>query len=103
MVHILLAHLSKAYAIILVTGRPEECRSLTLDWLARFGIIAPDDCLFMRANGDYRPDEIVKREIYERFIMPRLNVRLVVDDRDRVVKMWRSLGLECWQVAEGDF
>jgi hypothetical protein len=30
-------------------------------------------------------------------------VRLVLDDRNSVVKMWRSLGLECWQVAEGDF
>jgi len=26
-----------------------------------------------------------------------------VDDRDKVVKMWRSLGLNTWQVAEGNF
>ena len=31
------------------------------------------------------------------------DVFLVVDDRDKVVKMWRSLGLSVFQVAEGDF
>ena len=31
------------------------------------------------------------------------DVFLVVDDRDRVVKLWRSLGLTTFQVADGDF
>jgi len=26
-----------------------------------------------------------------------------IDDRDQVVEMWRSRGLVCWQVAEGNF
>ena len=30
-------------------------------------------------------------------------VRFVLDDRNSVVAMWRSLGLTCLQVAEGDF
>jgi hypothetical protein len=30
-------------------------------------------------------------------------VFLVVDDRDKVVKMWRDLGLNTFQVAPGDF
>jgi hypothetical protein len=28
---------------------------------------------------------------------------LIFDDRDRVVAMWRSLGIPCFQVAKGDF
>ena len=31
------------------------------------------------------------------------DVFLVVDDRDKVVKMWRDLGLNTFQVAPGDF
>ena len=31
------------------------------------------------------------------------DVFLVVDDRNKVVDMWRSLGLTVFQVAEGDF
>ena len=31
------------------------------------------------------------------------NVLGVFEDRDRVVKMWRDLGITCFQVAEGDF
>jgi hypothetical protein len=53
--------------------------------------------------GDMRNDSIVKEEIYEEHIKPRFNVRFVLDDRDRVVKMWRENGLKVLQVAEGDF
>ena len=28
---------------------------------------------------------------------------LIFDDRNKVVKMWRELGLPVFQVAEGDF
>lgn len=36
-------------------------------------------------------------------IRDRYDVRVVLDDRDSVVKMWRSLGLTCLQVALGEF
>jgi adenylate cyclase class IV len=59
--------------------------------------------LFMRQAGDNRDDRIVKREIYEREIKGRYNVRFVLDDRNKVVALWRDLGLPCFQVADGDF
>jgi hypothetical protein len=57
----------------------------------------------MREAGDKRADDIVKAEIFFRDIAPRWNVKAAIDDRNRVVAMWRSLGLLCLQVAEGDF
>ena len=30
-------------------------------------------------------------------------VLLVLDDRDQVAKMWRDMGLTCFQVNYGDF
>jgi hypothetical protein len=59
--------------------------------------------LFMRADGDYRPDDIIKEEIFFAKIAPNYNVRFALDDRNRVVSMWRRIGLTCLQVADGDF
>jgi hypothetical protein len=88
-------------AVVLVSGRQEKDRPPTERWLRRHGIV--HDALRMRATGDTRSDAIVKRELYERHIRGRYNVVLVIDDRQRVVDMWRSLGFQCWQVAPGDF
>lgn len=57
----------------------------------------------LRGFNDYRDDPIIKQEIYETYIKPYTDVDYVFDDRDRVVKMWRDIGLRCLQVQEGDF
>lgn len=57
----------------------------------------------MRPAGDQRDDRIVKEEIYRREIEGKYNVRFILDDRDKVVRRWRELGLPCFQVADGDF
>lgn len=89
--------------VIFVSGREETCRDSTLDWLTNRWAGVEHEHLFMRAEGDYRADTIVKREIYERDIAPRFDVQFVIDDRDSVVEMWRAIGLTCLQVAKGDF
>lgn len=98
------------HQIIFCSGRPvhddrgRDIGALSYGWLAKhLGSWALDCPLFMRAAGDKRPDDIVKREIYQRFIQDRYDVVLALDDRDRVVAMWRSLGVTCLQVAPGDF
>ena len=45
----------------------------------------------------------MKREIFERCIRDLYDIEFVLDDRNQVVEMWRSLGLKCLQVQEGDF
>lgn len=87
--------------IILVSGRMDKHRPETESWLADHDIAY--DALYMRATNDTRKDAIVKREIYEQHIKGRYNIRFVLDDRNQVVEMWRSLGLTCLQVADGDF
>ena len=57
----------------------------------------------MRATGDNRNDAIVKNEIFDTYIRDKWNVVCVLDDRDRVVKRWRELGLACFQVNYGAF
>jgi hypothetical protein len=89
--------------ILLVTGRPEKYRRTTEKWLKERIHLWHQYTLFMRPDNDNTPDEILKKKIYTEQIRPFYDVQLVLDDRTKVVKMWRSLGLECWQVAEGDF
>jgi hypothetical protein len=59
------------------------------------GNVATQDMRFM-------PDEILKHQMLNAFVDID-DVFLVVDDRDKVVKMWRDLGLNVFQVAPGDF
>lgn len=94
---------SAGYDIVVVTGREgtPQGRKQTEAWLAFHGV--PTDALFFRGVKDYRKDAEVKKEIYEGSIKHQWEVHLVMDDRDQVVEMWRSLGLVCWQVAPGDF
>ena len=90
---------------VFVTGRPEKCREDTEAWLKEHvpTFLNTDTPLLMRKDGDYRGDDIVKREIYEDYIEPYCEVMYVIDDRNRVVKMWRELGLTVLQVADGEF
>lgn len=87
--------------VILVSGRKEECRGKTLTWLWEHKI--PFQHLFMRADDDNRPDNVLKKEIFEKHIKDHYEVFCVLDDRQKVVDMWRELGLTCLQVAPGDF
>lgn len=87
--------------VIFLSGRPDSCRRDTEQWLAEQGWGAPP--LLMRRAGDERADYVVKYEIFDREIRDKYDVRLVLDDRDQVVDMWRAIGLPCWQVNRGDF
>jgi predicted kinase len=87
--------------IIVVSGRTDDGKELTERWLEQYGVKYV--ALYMRRVGDMRNDAVVKEEIYREHIENKYNIRFILDDRDRVVKMWRSLGLTVFQVAEGDF
>lgn len=87
--------------IVVVSGREDSCYDETRRWLVDNGIKFDD--LMMRTTGDKRNDAIVKQEIYEQFIKNNYNVLAVFDDRNRIVDMWRSIGLKCLQVDYGFF
>jgi len=89
------------YTIILLSGREDSCRDDTLEWLADNGV--DFDYLYMRKTGDDRNDAIIKKELFEAHVEKNFQVFFVLDDRNRVVDLWRSLGLTCFQVQEGDF
>ncbi len=89
------------FFIIICSGRDDTYREVTAKWLAKHGVIY--DGLLMRPADDKRNDAIIKREIYDGHIKDRYDIHFVLDDRDRVIAMWRDLGLKVLQVAPGDF
>ena len=102
---IVLNYAEMGFEILFVSGRSDSCRQDTMAWLNK--ILVESDRyhfrLFMRQEADTRPDWIVKYEIFDQHIRNAYDVRFVLDDRNQVVDMWRKIGLDCLQVAEGDF
>jgi len=86
---------------VYVTGRMERSRLKTELWLTKHGF--PRGPLYMRPENDHRDDVVIKTELAAKAGLSPSNVLLALDDRDRVVKMWREAGYRCLQVAEGDF
>lgn len=87
--------------VLLVSGRTDELQEETEQWLKKHDVPYTD--LMMRKDKDYRDDTVVKREIYEKNIKPHYDVLFVIDDRAKVVKMWRDEGLVCLHCDWGDF
>ena len=85
--------------IILCSGRSEEHREQTVAWLVQQGVNYHD--LLLRRDHDRRSDTEVKRELLA--ALDKSKILFVVEDRSRVVEMWRSEGLVCLQCAPGEF
>lgn len=85
----------------IVSGRSDAVKTQTINWFEKHGI--EYDKLIMRRDGDYTPDDILKRSWLQSGAIPKERVLMVFDDRDKVVAMWRKEGLVCAQVAAGDF
>lgn len=92
---------SQRYQLVIVSGRSDEYRKFTEQWLSWNEI--PFSELIMRKKGDSRSDHIVKEEILKQIQSLNKEIAFVVDDRQQVVDMWRSNGITCLQCDTGDF
>lgn len=99
--------MSSNYKILLLTGRNERYRSMTLNWLQQNHISPFIDDLAMRPDSDFRPDIEMKICILESYFGSKENVLgsvlFCLDDRDRVVEGFRNYGLPCFQVKQGEY
>lgn len=89
------------YEILIVTGRPDSSKHITVKWLLDNGINF--DRIYMRKEGDHIPDFVLKKNIYDSEIKNDYEVLGVFEDRRNVVDMWRSLGIRCYHVEEGNY
>ena len=88
------------YKIAIFSGRSARTEDATKDWLHEQDI--KFDILKMRPERNFRPDEQLKLEWLNDMDW-KDDVEMVFDDRQKVVDMWREIGLTCAQVAPGNF
>ena len=90
--------------VLFFSGRTDACYGDTEEWVRKHVEADPDMFeLHMRKSGDFRQDRIVKYEMFNEHARGKYDVVAVFDDRDSVVLLWRELGLQCFQVADGSF
>jgi phosphoglycolate phosphatase-like HAD superfamily hydrolase len=88
--------------VIFVSGRSDRVIEQTRSWLVRHGLSLWNG-LYMRKDGDHRPDHIVKLELLQQIRADGFEPIMAFDDRSSVVQAWRDAGIPCAQVAPGDF
>ena len=108
---IMMAQALKAFGckIAIFSGRSASSEQVTKNWLAKHDV--QFDILKMRPTNHpfkFMPDEKLKLGWFEEvFVNPEdmdeAEVVGVFDDRQKVVDMWREIGLTCMQVAPGNF
>ena len=87
--------------IIITSARNERHRDVTIKQLEFAGI--KYSAMYLRDDGDFRPDDIVKEELLGKIRADGYNPTIAFDDRNQVVNKWRELGINCYQVRSGDF
>lgn len=90
------------------SGRSDAVRKETVHWLCDHTGLGMaffnNKTLRMRKEGDYTPDEVLKKQWLDELSQTeRKRLTATFDDRDKVVRMWRDNGVPCFQVAPGDF
>lgn len=115
--------------VVFNTGRPDEYRSQTVEWLNDQGLHEGDsyEDLIMRGKGQTGSDVLIKpqnlaeyvkdwgakveailvEEEIDKFyseVYPQHERQiLILDDRDKVVEEFRNLSYNVWQVRMGSF
>lgn len=92
----LMIYYSSNYRVIILTGRPECYREITETWLKKYEI--PFFKLYMRPNNKKSTPDMIYKERTIAEISKSFVIKAAVEDRDRVVKMWRDNGIFCFQV-----
>ena len=98
---------SQGFMIVIFSGRSKATKDATTQWLDRHDV--PFDVLKMRpadrsigGHFHFMKDSDLKQHWLDD-LQIKDDIFAVFDDRNQVVDMWRSNGLQVFQVAEGDF
>ena len=79
--------------LIFLTGRPEQYRDITDEWLQLNTNFCGYD-LIMRGNKDYRKDCFVKMEMLN-LIKKDFKVDTIFEDQTKLANMWEEQSLIC--------
>lgn len=103
--HVLWMARNTGNKIAIMTARQIKYCDITMAWLRNHDI--PYDTIWMRPNDDRGCSTDLKRNMFKMFCeaqeVTAKDVSFVLEDRDKMVRFWRSLGLACFQVDEGRY
>ncbi len=87
--------------IIFLTGRTgtQISEMATRDWLMMH-LPMINYQLLMRQPGDFRPDYLVKQDIFMTKVSSLFNVLFAVDDQRRIVDMFNGIGVRCLHCSD---
>ena len=86
--------------IVFLSGRSNMYRGSTVEWLHGNGYEGKYEYLLMRPDKDSTPDDDLKEAIFHSYFVPS-QIYKVIDDRPKVIRMWRKLGLDVIDVGNG--
>lgn len=102
----IIALYKSGYKIVFMSGRTDEFYDLSKQWIDKYITINNfpiEYKLFMRKTNDTRSDDIIKKELFDNNIRNKYYVVGVFDDRPRVIRMWREIGLIVFQLNDLEF
>lgn len=85
----------EGFNVVVVSARPMTVFDATHDWLNRGGVQYGNLYLLRKDEKDHTPDVELKRNWLKAY--GKENILFAVDDRQRVVDMWREEGVTCLQ------
>lgn len=93
--HLIRALVGNGNAVKIVSARSKQVEDKTKAWLKAQYIPEAVELIMLREEGDYTPDDDLKMKWLSQ--QNKAEILFVVDDRQRVVDMWRKEGLVCLQ------
>ena len=88
------------YEIVLISGRPLKWKGETELWLKLHGIHYNE--LYMRPSTCYDPDHVFKQQVWQSHFADR-DIIFAIEDRPTTAEMWRDIGVDVWQIAQGTY
>lgn len=97
----LLYEMGRMNSIFLCTGRPQKYRTATRQWFQKQDMWEGVFRLFMRPDGDFRPNPEVKEDMAKVIQRDYHGVDMVFEDDTRSVEMWRKYAPIVMEVKHG--
>lgn len=93
-IEMLHGYADSGYHIIICSGRSDECRVETANWLNEHVGVDSWDTLYMRKAGDYRKDTEIKEEIFWTHLADKYKIVACVDDRPMMIRLWHEMKIQ---------
>lgn len=88
--------------IFFLSGRNDKFRGETTEFFQKHFDKSFSYALAMRKDQDFRKDNVIKKEMYNKYIKNEgYKVDFVIDDRLQVCRLWWNLGLFVFNVNQG--